>query len=330
MQTDISRNTNKAEPFPATILPPREEFTQPWRWLTFVAGLLLAATFFVPYAEQTNIRRIAGRRTTTAATNQLMISVEPAIDSPCAIWGQLINSFATSDPNKRYKDLFNMTSLLVLGTFPPFWGFAIAFYSLSQLFGLDRFRRIISRTGTAASLAAGLLLIAAWLIILVQTVGIPAPSSARMVQAIYYAFASGIIVLFIMTPIINALYAARYGRWTYLYQSFIIAFLLACPLGLRGAFLAVRSQQPYGLTLFIIASCLLLFASIGEARAVSRLSWFWTIVGLFVLRLHRWAFPPGHCPACGYNLHALPELRCPECGRPFTPAEAAPQSATSG
>ncbi len=27
---------------------------------------------------------------------------------------------------------------------------------------------------------------------------------------------------------------------------------------------------------------------------------------------------PGHCPGCGYNLHGLSELRCPECGRAFT------------
>lgn len=31
--------------------------------------------------------------------------------------------------------------------------------------------------------------------------------------------------------------------------------------------------------------------------------------------------PELHCPACDYNLTGLRENRCPECGRPFDPAE---------
>jgi len=30
---------------------------------------------------------------------------------------------------------------------------------------------------------------------------------------------------------------------------------------------------------------------------------------------------PMHCLSCGYNLHALPEPRCPECGRAFDPED---------
>ncbi len=33
---------------------------------------------------------------------------------------------------------------------------------------------------------------------------------------------------------------------------------------------------------------------------------------------------PTHCENCGYDLRALPEPRCPECGQPFTRVEARP------
>lgn len=32
-------------------------------------------------------------------------------------------------------------------------------------------------------------------------------------------------------------------------------------------------------------------------------------------------WPRGHCTKCGYDLRALPEPRCPECGRPFNPKD---------
>lgn len=32
--------------------------------------------------------------------------------------------------------------------------------------------------------------------------------------------------------------------------------------------------------------------------------------------------PSGSCPKCGYSLYGLPTAVCPECGRPFSPAEA--------
>lgn len=78
----------------------------------------------------------------------------------------------------------------------------------------------------------------------------------------------------------------------------------------------------YGLTLSWIASTLLLLATVGEARAVARTSWFMTVLLLIISRLPE-GYHSGHCPQCDYNLYGLPEPRCPECGRPFTPEEAA-------
>jgi hypothetical protein len=52
MQTDLSSKTDAAEPSPATIFPPREQFAKPWCWLTVVAGLPLGATFFIPFTPE--------------------------------------------------------------------------------------------------------------------------------------------------------------------------------------------------------------------------------------------------------------------------------------
>ena len=60
----------------------------------------------------------------------------------------------------------------------------------------------------------------------------------------------------------------------------------------------------------------LLVGRIGEARAVSRASWFGTLIGLSFLRLEKRAIPAGHCLTCAYNLDGNLSGICPECGRP--------------
>lgn len=45
---------------------------------------------------------------------------------------------------------------------------------------------------------------------------------------------------------------------------------------------------------------------------------------LFILQHRRRPVLAGLCPGCGYDLHGLPEPRCPECGRPFERAAHAP------
>ncbi len=45
---------------------------------------------------------------------------------------------------------------------------------------------------------------------------------------------------------------------------------------------------------------------------------------VYLRNRYRPIYPPGHCGKCGYDLHGLPEPRCPECGKPFEPADAIP------
>lgn len=45
---------------------------------------------------------------------------------------------------------------------------------------------------------------------------------------------------------------------------------------------------------------------------------------VFLRNRYRPVYPAGHCRKCGYNLHGLPDRRCPECGTPFEPPDATP------
>ncbi len=76
--------------------------------------------------------------------------------------------------------------------------------------------------------------------------------------------------------------------------------------------------QLYGRYVASTAAALLLLGTVGEMAAATAQSWPQS-VGQFLLCRPA---PPmdmrGRCPACGYHLYGLRDLRCPECGRPFT------------
>jgi len=134
----------------------------------------------------------------------------------------------------------------------------------------------------------------------------------------FYALGIGISALILVHLWRSRKLASR--RW--LAQSFLGS--LACFLWFSYWFAAalMGGGGLYGLTLSWIASTLLLLAAVGEARAVARTSWFMTVLLLIISRLPE-GYHSGHCPQCDYSLYGLPEPRCPECGRPFTPKEAA-------
>ncbi len=306
---------------PIPVALPRESYGQGWRWLTVIAGLALAATFFMPFTgSKSNLGRATGPNTIQPTHGE-----ESFVDAPYVQWGQLVNRLTTTPVAWWWAYHLLVISLLPLTCFPQFWGLAMAIYSLAQLMGSRRTRDITSRIGLIGSTTLGVLLAVLLVVGLAKEVGAsPSPLPAG---AVFYLSVFGVmIVLFILLPVLHGILATRRRDWAYLYHGFTAAFLLVMPLDLIVVLGIIRRDLGLNVvTIFLVASCLLLLARIGEARAVSRLSWFRTILGLSLLRLHRYALPPGHCPACGYNLHALPEPRCPECGRPFTPAEASSQ-----
>lgn len=306
---------------PIPVALPRESYGQGWRWLTVIAGLALAATFFMPFTgSKSNLGRATGPNTIQPTHGE-----ESFVDAPYVQWGQLVNRLTTTPVAWWWAYHLLVISLLPLTCFPQFWGLAMAIYSLAQLMGSRRTRAITSRIGLIGSTTLGVLLAVLLVVGLAKEVGAsPSPLPAG---AVFYLSVFGVmIVLFILLPLLHGILAARRRDWAYLYHGFTAAFLLVMPLSCI-YYLAYKNDLGVnGVTILLITGCPLLLARIGEARAVSRLSWFRTIVGLFFLRLHRYALPPGHCPACGYNLHALTEPRCPECGRPFTPDEAGLES----
>ena len=238
------------------------------------------------------------------------------------VWRHLVNRFATT-PKRWWQPYWGaLMGCVIQSAVPYLWGLAMAVYSLSQLIHCDRCRRITSLLALFASVTLGVLILVLLTATLLPMVKAAPPGSSGAI-AFALLVVAVLVALFLLVPLLHALLAARRRRWAYLYHGFVAAFLLLCPISLIPVLeRALRKPELYAVPILVITSCLLLLSRVGEARAVSRLSWFWTILGLFLLRLHRWALPPGHCPACGYNLHALPEPRCPECGRPFTPEEA--------
>jgi len=114
--------------------------------------------------------------------------------------------------------------------------------------------------------------------------------------------------------------ARKLGSRRWICQSFIGS--LFCFLWFSFWFVPalVEGRSRYGLYLSWGASAVLLLAVIAEAREIARTSWLKTVGLLIISRLPD-GFHTGHCPQCDYNLFGLPEPRCPECGRPFTPDE---------
>jgi len=120
-----------------------------------------------------------------------------------------------------------------------------------------------------------------------------------------------------------ALLAYRRRGWSYLYHGFVGAgSLVAMLLAFHLFAMLDGGLGPYfeltGLRITSVACGLLLFSRIGEARALTGLTWRRTLWYLLTLRLHKASPPVGLCPKCGYYLYGLREQRCPECGRPFS------------
>ena len=74
----------------------------------------------------------------------------------------------------------------------------------------------------------------------------------------------------------------------------------------------------YGLHLSFLSSVVLLIGAVGEARALTGQTWRRTLWQLLTCRLRLSKDWQVRCPGCDYLLYGLTEMRCPECGRPFT------------
>jgi len=298
----------------------REDFGRPWRWLTVIAGLLMVVSFFLPLSgDKFDLGRQQGPHTFVYSGPG---STDEVLNNPFLLWkaflGRLISIPASWWP-ACLSFFFGL--VVVVRGLPYFWGLTMFAYSLAQLGKKNRVRQVIHVTGLVVSLSAA-------------------------VAGVHYNYhylvnvgASYIVpfVLFLtitLLPALHAILAIRQGSWAYLYHGFTAALTtLAIMVLFHLTELLLSSgadrSRLSGLALAFTAAVLLLIGRIGEARAISRLSWLKTSLCLLALRLHRKALPLGHCPKCGYNLFGLPTPRCPECGRPFSLEEVGPSPETA-
>lgn len=280
--------------------------------MTVLAGLTVAATFFLPL---TNSRIPVPRQ--TSPTGFTTTTLGPTIlDVPLLMWTDLISQLRSVPLSWWRGQAFTLViHILALGL-PYFWGLMMGLYSLAQLAGRPRARRLIWSVGFGVSLTAsalGLLLLADATLVAVSAAkqrgaGLGSILADLLMVSILGGLVAGVQVY--------ALLALRHGPWKYLYHGFVAALapvivvvLIAVLAGPEAMGLGVN-----GVTAMMVGLCLLLAGRVGEARAVSRASWFGTLVGLCFLRLERWAIPAGHCTTCGYNLTGNTSGVCPECG----------------
>jgi hypothetical protein len=271
-----------------------------WHVLTVVGGAILFVTFFLPLDSLTS-------RTTH--------------DKPVYFFCELLRHTdripATfSSPRALGKLAFRFT----LAVLPHVWGMLLTLMSLLSLVGLRRLRTVPQALGVLV----GIVTVSAWVIFTAGPITAFLKNPSWDPASLMFLTLFGVTSVVGVAGVLHALLALRRPGWAYLYHAFagaaamvfvLLAFHAVTVIegGLRGLYLGLT-----GLTGTTLAWCLLLFARIGEARAVTGLSWRRTSWYLLTLRLPKAPGSAGLCPRCRYNLYGLRERRCPECGRGFT------------
>lgn len=91
---------------------------------------------------------------------------------------------------------------------------------------------------------------------------------------------------------------------------------------ISGSLLQLLATVSAHITVMRRGGCLVgIGTGLGVSAGVAVLFWAFGpgIALLFIYHARRRM--TGRCPGCGYSVRGLPELRCPECGRPFTAHE---------
>jgi len=260
---------------------------RPWRRLTVLGGALLATSFFLPAVASCNS------------------NIVPARDL-----AQAICSAASQPQTSSLADLVLWSPMLLTA------------YLLGLLLALAALARLTARTAWNRRLARFALICllltaadAAFLFIL------RANDSSNSWSWPWVSWPEWQwVVPCLVGPLVTLVYLAAAWRPAHRLQhcaAFLMSAWMCCWFG----FWVTLPEGLYGLCISLAGAGLLLLATIGEARAVTRQSWLRTIGQLLIGRLAAPASLIGHCPECDYLLYGLTEKRCPECGRGFTPDE---------
>jgi hypothetical protein len=284
--------------------------TGKWHVLTIFAGVALVVTFFLPMGSLAR------------AANPSEVPVKIILDilriEPTPLSGL-----------RQPEAVIMMAYVFAVAVMPHLFGLLMSLYSLASLIRWNRLRKVPQGIGVVVGILLGL----TW----VTGVALGLPQLLRQSPGMsgQYLFIFGVMsfaVIIAVVGVAHALLALRRSGWAYLYHGAIgaglLVFVAAVINGLALSFSGREYLGLTGLTITSLASSLLLFSRVGEARAITGLTWRRTMWYLLTLRLHKAPRPVGLCPGCGYNLFGLREQRCPECGRPFTfeEVEATPET----
>jgi hypothetical protein len=272
-----------------------------WHVLTIIAGGILLATFFLP------LDSLANRGTHDKPAYILWEFLRHADDLPAVL----------GSPRALGKLTFRFTLTIL----PHLWGLLLTLMSIMSMLGWRRLRVVPQSAGVLL----GVLVVSAWLTFaagpIIAFLGSPGRGLSSMPSL---DIVLGVTSVVGVVGVLYTLLAICRPNWACLYHGFAGAGAMLFALLVLHAFILIgggpggRYPGLTGLMITTLAWCLLFVSRVGEARAVTGLSWPRTLWYLLTLRLHKAPILAGLCPGCGYNLYGLREQRCPECGRRFS------------
>jgi hypothetical protein len=267
-----------------------------WRLLSLAAGGLLAATFFMPAID---------------GCNSPIVPAEEA-------WRISSELPQTVRDAEYFSGLEGLTAMFFVYSAAYLFGLLVALAALSRLTASRRMQAFtraclvlftLTLTGGMCAVTSYLLWDAGW------------PALANLfIPGDLFGYWVPVINLVLMPLWLLALILILWRRRNA--PELSIAFVTGLFAVHWFSYWSIASwwngEDHYGIHLSFGASCVIVVAVLGEARAVSRQSWLRTLGGLATGRFRGLDERVGMCPQCGYNLYGLTEQRCPECGRGFT------------
>ncbi len=286
---------------PAPPLPPPPSGLRPWQWLTLLSGLGLVASFFIT---------VHGLEVYGWTSTPSMTPIFTALQLT-----ENVRSLSRFRGGDWMVWAIYMSTVMFL---PHLCGLLLGAAAAADLLGWDR----LARGVRWLLLGPSVVLIPAGLIALVyllQSFGqrgtrptsglLPVAGVAMGVVAALAALAPAILVLVRCQKAAAIHLSFQVSAWVTLIMGIIIGIYV----------------RALGGGLVTAAALLLLTVSmVGQAKCTWRAGWGQTLACLINAKTPPTFEQKGLCPACGYSLAGLPEMRCPECGQPFTAADLQP------
>jgi len=269
-----------------------ENRVRKWRIITLLAGTLLASCFFMP--------GIQGCGTPVVPVRRVYESLQDI---------EVLEEIVRYQPLTAYGPAFGAYVAAYL------FGAVMAVSAAARLAGSAGWQRV-GRIGlTAVAIAVCLLLL-----VFAVDVWLRYDLSASL---FFFSLRGQIsLVIFVYCPIV--LLAWLMGTVRLRDRAFLSRAFMCSVLSLVwfaywfGRGLSEGRAIYYGLYLSSTASFLLVVGTLCEAAILTGQPWPRALWQLLTCRLSEFSASRGHCRGCGYYLYGLTQMRCPECGRPFT------------